>query len=71
MLAAFLALAAGSTDRSVCATRYWAGSGKTRRWRDLLRVYHGELAEWTLSVYKLLIARKKVGKPRTTTWYLI
>ena len=34
-------------------------------------VYHGELMEWTLSVYKLLIARKKLGKPKATTWYLI
>src|SRR5580700_10674198 len=52
-------------------TRYWAESGKTRRKDDLLSVYHGGLMEWTLTVYKLLIARKKVGKPSITSWYLI
>jgi hypothetical protein len=26
--------------------------------------------EWTLDVYKLLIARKKVGKHGMTVWYL-
>jgi hypothetical protein len=60
-----------STDRSVCATDadeegYWAEAGETRPGGGLLLVCHSELAEWTLSVYKLLIARKKVGKPSTT-----
>src|SRR5580698_7628164 len=55
----------------ISSVKYWAESGKTRPKVDLLSVYHDELSKWTLSVYKLLIARKKVGKPRTTSWYLI
>src|ERR1700744_4769761 len=55
----------------ISPVKYWAESGKTRPKVDLLSVYHDELSKWTPSVYKLLIARKKVGKPRTTSWYLI
>jgi hypothetical protein len=32
----------------------------------LLLVYHSKLAKWALGVYKLLIARKKVGNPSPT-----
>jgi hypothetical protein len=46
--------------------RYWAEPGKTRPRGGLLGVYHSELAEWALSVYKLLIARKKLRKPEAT-----
>jgi len=65
----------GSADRSWRSEQAIRGTGLNRERHELeayvLLVYHGELTGWTLSVYKLLIARKKVGKPLLTVWYLI